>query len=277
MDLSQAIADVRGFIVQITYTIVGLDKVRLESLGARGAVWSIPLGTGFVINDNGFVVTALHVVEGIAEVAQTVSEGEHIVGVGFAYPSRERNQVAEAGNFRVVKFDVVATDRRNDIALLKLQTNLFELPPERLRSSTGQELHIGMARIDGARPADGRPIAISGYPLREAVLITTAGNIASASSTDIEGALVSDGRGGYLPTDRADRYLDDVQSNPGNSGGPVYRIDDGIVIGMLTGSRLRPVVGHNAISTSANLAVIVPSRFVLALADASGVALASFE
>jgi S1-C subfamily serine protease len=271
VNLEQTIDHVRGFVVQITYTIVGLERPRLEALQARGAVWSIPLGTGFIISRDGVVATAQHVIDGVADIRRKVPEGNHIVGVGFAYPAREHNDAAVVGSFRVVKFDHLATDQRNDIALLRLRKNLFDLPPEDLRDSTGDQLRLAVAHLHAARPADGTAIAVSGFPLSEAAMVTTAGGIASAWSTDVEGALVPDGSGGYQPTDRVDRYLGDVQSNPGNSGGPTYRIEDGAVIGMLTGSRLRPVVGHDTIQTSANLAQIIPIRFVVALAEANGV------
>src|SRR3954454_4655170 len=104
MDLPDAIDHARGCIVQITYTITGLSLQRLQRLDARGAVWSVPLGTGFVIHDEGWVITAKHVIDGVAATAANVPEGQHIVGAGFAYDG------ARPGTFRVIKYDVVAVD-----------------------------------------------------------------------------------------------------------------------------------------------------------------------
>src|SRR5438094_198330 len=112
MELLEAIDHARSFVVQITYTITGLTTDRLRRLDARGAVWSVPLGTGFVVSDQGFIVTAQHVIDGIADVAAQVPEGNHIVGAGFAYPSAERADGTDAGTFRVIKFDVVGSDAR---------------------------------------------------------------------------------------------------------------------------------------------------------------------
>jgi S1-C subfamily serine protease len=273
MELATAIDHVRDFVVQITYTITGLTRTRLEELHARGAVWSAPLGTGFVISDQGWVVTAHHVIDAIADTAAAIPEGQHIVGVGFAYPNIEGVAGAEVGTFRVIKFDVVSSDARNDVAMLKLRANPFQMAGPQLLSSSGNTLQIGVAELHTDRPADGTPIAISGYPLYEAALVTTAGTVASAWSVDIEGALVPDGQGGYNPTRVADRYLADVQSNPGNSGGPVYRLSDGAVIGMLQGSRLRSVVGHSTIQASANLGIVIPGRYIADAAADAGVAL----
>jgi S1-C subfamily serine protease len=273
MELPTAIDRVRPFVVQITYTITGLDRPRLQQLDARGAVWSVPLGTGFVVSEQGWVVTAKHVIDDITHVATDVPEGNHIVGAGFAYPIGEHGRDADIGTFRVIKFDVLDVDARNDIALLKLRANPFQMTETDRRSSTGTTLPLGVAQLRLERPLDGAAIAISGYPLSEAVMVTTAGCVASAWSVDIAGALVPDGKGGYAPTDVVDRYLADAQSNPGNSGGPAYLTSDGAVVGMLRGSRLRPVVGHDTIQTSANLGVLIPSRYVAELAARHSVAL----
>lgn len=52
-------------------------------ISEHGAVWSVPLGTGFVVSDEGWVVTAKHVMDGLEKVAAMVLEGSHFVGVGF--------------------------------------------------------------------------------------------------------------------------------------------------------------------------------------------------
>jgi hypothetical protein len=107
----------------------------------------------------------------------------------------------------VIKFNVVATDDRNDIALLKLKTNPFTLGEEARRSSSGRPLSLGVAKLRTARPRDGTAIAISGFPLMESVLVTTAGGIASAWSVDYRDALIPDGQGGYKPADIAQKHL----------------------------------------------------------------------
>lgn len=247
VQLPDAIDQARGFVVQVTYTITGLPYSRLRQLDARGAVWSVPVGTGFVVSDAGWIITAKHVVDCLPTIQTQVPEGQHIVGAGFAHQSKL------PGTFRVIKFDVVATDARNDIALLKLRTNPFTLREEERRSSSGDPIALGVAQLRTARPRDGTAIAISGYPLMESVLVTTAGSLASAWSVDFQDALAPDGQGGYKPADIADRYLADVQANPGNSGGPAYQLVDGAVIGMLVATRLTPVEGLLGVSTSADL------------------------
>ncbi|HEY5193118.1 MAG TPA: serine protease [Solirubrobacteraceae bacterium] len=219
MLLADAIDRIRGSVVQITYTITGLPHERLTDLNARGAVYSIPLGTGFVISDKGYVVTAKHVIAATADLRSAVPEGDHIVGVGFAHPNAEGPAAARSRVFRVIRYDVVGFDSRNDLALLQLRTNPFELQAGQLQGRevgvVGLQLGVASLRVD--RPRDGTPIAISGYPLGEPALVSTAGTIASGWSVDLRDTLVSDGKWGYAQVDVADRYLADVQTNGGNS------------------------------------------------------------
>jgi S1-C subfamily serine protease len=267
VELPDAIDQTRGFVVQVTYTITGLSHSRLRQLDAHGAVWSIPVGTGFVVSDEGWIITAKHLVDFLPTIQTRVPEGHHIVGAGFAHKSRR------PGTFRVIKFDVVATDARNDIALLKLRTNPFTLGEEERLSSSGDALLLDVAQLRPARPRDGTAIAISGYPLMESVLVTTAGSVASAWSVDYQNALVPDGQGGYKPADIADRYLADVQANPGNSGGPAYQLADGTVVGMLVATRLTPVEGLPGVSTSADLGILIPVDVIARFASHHGVPL----
>ena len=269
MRLPQIIERARDSVVQITYTITGLPHEDLVRLGARGAVWSFPLGTGFVLNDDGYVVTAKHVVDAIAQTAADIPNGRHLVGVGFNYPNREGSGLGHRGSFSVILFDTAATSERHDLALLKLRANPFRQSVEERTSSTGAVYTPRASQLATERPADGDPVAICGYPLREAVLVSTAGAVASAWSTDLRGVLRRAPNGGYEPVDVADRYLLDVQSNGGNSGGPVVRLADGAVIGLLVAGRLTTLHGAAA---HADLAVAIPAVLVAEFAEANGIA-----
>lgn len=99
----------------------------------------------------------------------------------------------------------------------------------------------------------------------EPVLVTTSGHIASAWSVDFKDALVSDGEGGYVPVDIADRYLADVQTNPGNSGGPAFALLDGTVVGMLVQTRLASLEGLPN-KTPADIGVLIPSTTIVSFA-----------
>lgn len=267
MQLQDVIAEVRGAVVQVTYTVTGLPREVLIELGADGAVFSRPFGSGFLISYAGHAITANHVIDEVKEFAIDYPEGDHFVGVGLAFPNEEGEGVGLRGTFRSIKFDVLDTDERNDLALLRLVDNPFATTAQQRRSSHGQTLEPSVPVLDESRPHDGAPVAISGFPLDQAALVTTAGHIASAWSADIKDQLIPDGMGNYKPTDIADRYLADVQTNSGNSGAPAYLIDTGHVIGVHTGALTTPVVGNNELRTSANLGQLVPARYVADLAE----------
>jgi hypothetical protein len=75
-------------------------------------------------------------------------------------------------------------------------------------------------------------------------------------------------------------YLADMQANPNNSGGPVYRIEDGSVIGVCKARRLSAVVdqrdhavvvdGDRELLQDAGLTVIEPARDVVNLLNEAG-------
>jgi S1-C subfamily serine protease len=274
MQFPDAIDKVRDSVVQITYTITGLGHARLKELGARGAIYSMPLGTGFVVSDKGYVVTAKHVIAATERMREDVPEGNHIVGVGFAHPNTEGPAASWSRTFRVISYDVIGCDDRNDLALLRVRRNPFEMALDELQSS---EAVVGLrpaaASLRISRPRDGTPIVVAGYPLGEAALVSTAGIIASGWSVDLRNMLVADGKGGYEPPDLADRYLADVQANGGNSGGPVCDVSDCGVVGVLVATHLTPIDGSGGLlHASADLALVIPSRYVAELADNHGVA-----
>ena len=136
------------------------------------------LGSGFVISDDGYVLTNNHVVEDADEIL-----------VRFA-DRRELNA------------EVVGTDRRSDLALLKVEAD--SLPTVRLGRS--EDLDVGEWVL-----AIGSPFGFD-YSV-------TAGIVSA--------------KGRSLPTERNENYVPfiqtDVAINPGNSGGPLFNLDGEVV------------------------------------------------
>jgi serine protease Do len=137
------------------------------------------LGSGFIISEDGYVVTNNHVVEHASEVTITLDDG------------------------RNVSADVVGTDPRTDLALLKIKDK-------------GPFTHVDFAR-DMPRVGDwviavGNPFGLGG---------TVTAGIVSARGRDI-------GAGPY------DDFLQiDASVNRGNSGGPTFNTR-GDVVGVNT-------------------------------------------
>jgi serine protease Do len=161
------------------------------------------VGSGFIISDDGYVLTNAHVVEGADEVTVTLTDR------------------------REFKAKVLGSDRRSDVALLKVSaTNL-----PYLRAGDSSKIRVGEWVI-----AIGSPFNLDN---------TVTAGIISAKSRDT---------GEYLPLIQSD-----VAVNPGNSGGPLINMR-GEVIGI--NSQIATLSGaYNGISFA------VPIDEVMRVAD----------
>src|SRR5438132_584434 len=109
----------------------------------------------------------------------------------------------------------MASDRRLKGAIELIKPSIFQVQVQTFESNL--VIKVGPDELEASTkkceleleiPADGEPIAISGYPLAEPTLVTTSGHIACS----------------WTIHNHQDHYLADVTANPGNSGGPVYRL-----------------------------------------------------
>jgi len=140
----------------------------------------ISTGSGFIISDDGYLLTNNHVVDGADEIK--VSMGDR------------REFIAE----------VIGTDPRSDVALLKIDGN--NLPTLEIGSS--DKLKVGEWVV-----AIGSPFQLS--------LSVTAGIVSAKGRSIPNGSDTT-----YVP------FLQtDVAINPGNSGGPLFNLE-GQVIGI---------------------------------------------
>ena len=88
-------------------------------------------------------------------------------------------------------------------------------------------------------------------------------------------AEVEGGPPGFRTPHPVDVFVADVQGNPGNSGGPAYRIGDAAVVGVCLQVQGAPTWNARgevgAFAANAGLTVIRPARYVLELMDEVGV------
>ena len=254
MDLATAIKRVQPGIVQITLLAHGFP---------RGGTIPQPtnltraLGTGFVISLEGYVVTANHVVEEGFKILESIQSEIKTLSIGFAYPNTQQMR----GNFTLMDFDLIETDKIHDIALLKLKSE--EIPPM-FGNVPSLKLEPVILNLD--RPEDGVAIGISGYPLNQSVLVTNGGFMATSWAFELQELKLPGTPEFYRKLDIADSYLADINVNPGNSGGPVYLASDGSVIGVCVGYLPTTVRDDKGGVTNyhynTGLAVVVPSRYV---------------
>ena len=105
------------------------------------------------------------------------------------------------------------------------------------------------------------------------MLVTTSGHVASAwSSTTV---LVRPPRApaGFEMPRMLDRYLVDVEVNPGNRGGPVYCVEDAGIIGVAVSTKAASVTGRVSDPGvyGVGLAHVVSAQYVVDLLNKHGV------
>jgi len=252
MDLTQAIDSIRPCTIQIRVDCFGLSEelVRLEGLPYISRVF----GTGFFINSDAYVITARHVIQHGREFIDGIDAEKKHFSVGLAYPNSENI----SRNFRLTSFDIVDEVRDIDLALLKLRENPFRRDARSGIQIMGVDvpLVVGVPRINTIKPKEGEWIGVSGYPLQEVALVTNSGCIASVWSRP--------------------NYLGDIEVNGGNSGGPVYLVNNSSIVGVCVASEGSPIwrVGGEParildqnLYYSSGLTQIVPAKSLMDVLD----------
>jgi len=138
------------------------------------------LGSGFIISEDGYVVTNYHVISGADQITVIFNNG-----------------VDE------VPAELVGTDPKTDIAVLKIDPEVIEIQPVNWGDSE-------ISRVGDIVLAIGNPLGLGG---------TVTSGIISSINRDIGG-------GPYV-----DFIQTDAPINRGNSGGPLFNLD-GKVIGI---------------------------------------------
>jgi S1-C subfamily serine protease len=240
------------------------------------------LGTGFFVDEQAHIVTAKHVLDSGRQLAQQAGVDPDFAA-GMAAPNMEGASVGGVTgltvmrSFTIIGCDVVDEDAMNDLALLRMRANPFqgEVPVLIQAGDTAITGLHGVAPPDLDRPEDGALVAASGYPLASDALVTNAGCIASAWMTDRDAAALLRMQDPRF-AESVDRYLADLEVNGGNSGGPVYRIDTGHVVGVCVATQNAyvmfgdeqngPVVADGRpLVYSSGLTIVVPAKYVTAL------------
>lgn len=210
------------------------------------------IGSAFLVGQGRHAVTAKHVID-------VVPPGWEL-HAGLAGSDVDRPDIQVHALFHSVRCDVLASEVETDLALLELQ-----MPPGAMSlglvatitysdSGRTEELDVGRTgpfKITAERMPEGTDVATSGFPLAAPALVTTAGILASK----------------FAPLDPAYpdagmRHLCDLTATGGNSGGPVYRVSDGALVGVLVAGQLSPLV-NGAGAQSVGLTLVTPSQYVI--------------
>jgi S1-C subfamily serine protease len=220
-----------------------------------------PIGSGVIVRgsaDDGMVATALHVVRDVAA---------DDLQIGFPVPPSEQGR----GSVTMLGATVVATDERNDLALLEMEHNTFVT--RGVPHPSGGRYPATVAELEAERPEDGEDVMISGFPLGYRYVVNSAGIIACSWGNH---QILEDPEKEHTADVPLDRYLVDISVNPGNSGGPCYRASDQRVLGICEALQLVEVSradgsavdeAHGAALQKADITFVVPAKYVIALLE----------
>ncbi|MCZ6831825.1 MAG: serine protease [Gammaproteobacteria bacterium] len=234
------VADLPDTIEAIRPGVVGVGTARpVRQPLAKGPPIRF-LGTGFVVGNGRQIITNYHVVP--AEI-----DTEHQESLAI-FAGRGKNTIVRSAN-------LVRADPEHDLALLEISGD--SLPA----------LTLG----DGARVREGESIAFTGFPIgvvlglypvthRGIISVITPTVIPAQSSRQLTAAQIRRIR------DPFDVYQLDATAYPGNSGSPVYRMDSGIVIGVINSVFIKNTK-ESALEKPSGISYAIPVRYVLELLD----------
>ena len=215
-------------------------RVSVLPVGIYGATDSPRFGfrgSGFAVGDGSLVATNFHVLPPAAE-----REGGRHLAVLVPHGH-------EGAELRLA--ELAASDPEHDLALLKIEG--AALPP------------LALDGGDGAR--EGQSIALIGFPLGGALgfaPVTHRGIVASRTQVALPApnARALDPRAvNRLREGNFGLLQLDATAYPGNSGGPVFDADSGIVVGIVTMGLIKDT-RESAISVPTGITYAVPARYL---------------
>lgn len=208
-----SLADLADTIDQVRPSVVGIGTARpVRKPLAKGPPMRFT-GTGFVVGSGKQVITNFHV---LPRELDTDNEESIVIFVGRGKQTTARRAT------------VVRQDEEHDLALLTFEG--APLPA------------LAVAAVDSAREGD--EIAFTGFPIgivlgrypvthRGIISVITPTVIPATSARTLTAAQLKRMRDDFLV------YQLDATAYPGNSGSPVFRQDDGVVIGVVNSVHIK--------------------------------------
>lgn len=250
--LVKQIKDYSPSIVQIVIRLDNASDANLATWPAqvpRPGDGTIIAGTGFLVNDQGDIVTAAHVAEAVVEWGRLLSAAKipSVTDIGVVQQPIVTDAFQSVGwNFIPIKKFLVSYDK--DLAVTRPLENLAQ---ETIGTYFGPSNHLmSQAMQPSPLPLDtkgvdsGEEVFAVGYPNFSPVPVTVRGLVATPLSTAYDDFTFKHG------LKNLQTIALDIRIDHGNSGGPIVRESDGMVIGIV----------HSIGLTQGYLTQIIPAR-----------------
>jgi S1-C subfamily serine protease len=239
--------------VEVKVILTYQKSSTISGLGHVNQTYNLDYGTGsgFVVNPNGVVVTASHVVEPDQQALQNYAANKLIVlGLNYTYPRANSSPFSQytlpvhslsvvlQQCYKAIACDFTITPKVTVYSALDVsQTTLPQGKPARVLSSTGfAATDVAILQIDGSNMptvslattandlASGDDVIALGFP----------GSSTGALETGVTQPAKVFGRVSNIRTEGTSKLVEiDANIEPGESGGPVVN-DSGDVIGLVS-------------------------------------------
>lgn len=233
MKISKIIEDNKKAIILLNTEKMGENKQNIISIR----------GTGFIIFPHGKFITCAHIYKKIPP--------NELQYLGVYIP--ERTDEKNITYYKRYNVELIKMDEENDIALMNIISD---------GEKKFETIFKGINNIDNSKIInEGEEIIYSGYPLATELLsmgfgITMTTNkciISSVKRRGIDGSLHF--------------FLIDTHTNNGSSGSPVFSLENGKIIGIVSGkiSARVPVpygIPDGKIDIPANMGICRPAKYI---------------
>ena len=233
-----------------------------------------PVGTGILVNNNGYVITADHLLDSKEQYTQQAQAEVKEMGIVVLAPPGASSFTNVPQPLTAINdFDVIARDNKHDLALLKIKMlsvtsplNGKTLLTVNFNRNVGGSLNVGVAHFSTGITRN-NAIAVTGY-ISDAVTgdisdqlmpETRTGNVTSKEMTSISSSQLSVATGS-ITYSISDYYQTDITSNPVLSGSPVYFPKNGDIVGICV-----------SIQDGQAATIIIPCKYILDLITTNGV------
>ncbi len=260
-------------VASITQMKPSVVQIKFKSDSAKPEYQEGVVGTGIVVSDEGYVLTAAHVITETEAALRADNASKVEFFVGISIDAISGTSVNSRGSFAYIPCTIKDTDPVHDLAILQLSQSPFS-DAFRQGIKTGDKapkVTLGVAKLDQSLPPEGQTVLVSGYPLSIPTLVTQKGMIASETFSVVQMQRPNAPAGSLTP-EIEDAILIDAVLNPGNSGGPVYLPGEHSVIGICDAyepspifTAQRPQIVVPGAAQNSGLAVVIPIKYAIAL------------